>query len=471
MNNKNTTLQHILIRFILSVFILFSVFCFQSTFAQDYDSNLDTAYNYLSSGKTTDAISIFEDHIKNYPDDMKIYLQLAYAYKQVGNESKAKEYFTFVTLRSGDSKDVYAASTELDNLKSSTQTTGSLGSNTSSNIPLNNNSVYSNDDDLLNQAYSSLNQGNYLKAIEIFENYKLRHPNEVKIYLQLGYLYSNQKRYQKAIENFQYVENFSNNFDEIDKARISIYNLRSMQNYYAYRSLDIYFVNMIDSYYQNYISNLLAHVSFRLGRAADIGFYGDAYMDAKSKKGYILNDRYVEAGGFLKLKFSDNIGLEIRTGYAHEIDLEKNSFVFKPILYMGTRVGEAPFYLDRKNFKTEYFYLDVYSAELYDSKYRNLFGQLQLKEVLRYMTGGYSYLEFYLCQTVLADSRQLDYNNYGEFGIGLDFKPNLLHFPALFVEGTNKLFIIGPNGQYFTGDLRNTFQIKAGFIINFNSAL
>jgi hypothetical protein len=174
---------------------------------------------------------------------------------------------------------------------------------------------------------------------------------------------------------------------------------------------------------------------------------------------------------FIRLNFTENIGLEIRTGYAHEIDLQKNSFVFKPILFMGTRLGEPPFYLSRKDFRTEYFYMDIYSAELYDSKFRNLFAQLQLKEVLRYMTGGYSYLEFYLCQQASADSRQLDYNNYGEFGIGMDFKPNMLNFPALFVEATNKIYIIGPTGQYFQGSLRNTFQFKAGFIINFNTRL
>jgi len=76
-----------------------------------------------------------------------------------------------------------------------------------------------------------------------------------------------------------------------------------------------------------------------------------------------------------------------------------------------------------------------------------------------------------LKQMAQADSRQLDYNNYGEISIGMSFKPNLINFPALFVEGTNRITFIGKDGKYFGGDLRSIFQFKAGFIINFNLGL
>jgi hypothetical protein len=201
------------------------------------------------------------------------------------------------------------------------------------------------------------------------------------------------------------------------------------------------------------------------------GFYVDAYMDARSKKDNILNDRYLEGGGYLKFQFSNNIALELRLGYFRELDLDKSGVNFKPILSMGTRLGDSPFYLSRRNTKTENFYFDIYSTELYDSKYKNLFAQIQLKEVLRYMTGGYSYFEFYLTQMAQADSRQLFYNNYGELSIGIDFKPNMINFPAIFIEGTNRINFVGPDGKYFEGDMKSIFQFKAGFIINFNSAL
>ena len=54
------------------------------------------------------------------------------------------------------------------------------------------------------------------------------------------------------------------------------------------------------------------------------GFYGDVYMDARSKKDNILNDRYLEAGGFMKFNFSNNIALEVRLGYFKELDLDKS---------------------------------------------------------------------------------------------------------------------------------------------------
>lgn len=476
MRTKHINWNLIITVFIFTVIFLMSGKAVINVSAQDYDSKLDIAYNYLNSGKTSEAIKLFSEHLESYPTDMKIYLQLGYAYKQIGNIEKAKENFTFVTLRSSDSKEVYAASVELDNFKSANQTNTSTN-NIQSTVPvttqetITTTNLNASDDDLLNQGYSFMNKGENSKAVDVFERYKLHNPDDIKIYMQLGYLYSGLKRNEKALENFQYVEAFSTKSDDIDKANNAIYNLRQIITANARQSLNIYFYNAYDSYYQNYISNFLGHINFKLSKNVTDGFYVDAFMDSKSKQDYILDDRYIEVGGFLKMNFSENIGFEIRGGYAREIDLNKNSFVVKPILFMGTRLGEPAYYLGRKNFKTEYFYMDIYSAELYDSKFKNLFGQIQLKEVLRYMTGGYSYLEFYLSQSATGDSRQLDYNNYAEIGIGMDFKPNLVNFPALFIEATNKIYAIGSNGQFFEGPLKNTFQIKAGFIINFNTGL
>ncbi|MCX6165612.1 MAG: hypothetical protein NTU73_12260 [Ignavibacteriae bacterium] len=80
-------------------------------------------------------------------------------------------------------------------------------------------------------------------------------------------------------------------------------------------------------------------------------------------------------------------------------------------------------------------------------------------------------MEFYLSQMALADSKQLDYNNYLEVGSGITFKPNIINFPVLFLEATNKTFFIGPEGSYFKGSLKNTFQVKAGLLINLKTLL
>ncbi|MCX6164104.1 MAG: tetratricopeptide repeat protein [Ignavibacteriae bacterium] len=428
----------------------------------DDKNSLDDAYKYLNNGNTGEATRLFEDYISKNPRATTVYLQLAYIYKQ-SDKDKASKYFQYVLDNSIDPGEIEKAKYEIDSYNKQKYTSNL---NYSSNI-----TVGSNNSDDLNEAYTALNSGNTRKAIEIFEAYTNNHPDDTKIFLQLAYIYDKEKNYDKALYNFDYVATNSSKYDEVDKARQSGIILRQMKAYNSFRSMSIYFYNAYDSYYQNYVSNFLGHINFKMSKYVYYGFYGDVYLDARTKKDYILNDRYLEGGGFMKFNFSNNIALELRLGYFRELDLDRNGVNFKPILSMGTRFGEAPIYLSRRNMNTEYFYFDIYSTELYDSKYKNLFAQIQLKEVLRYMTGGYSYLEFYLTQMAQADSRQLDYNNYGEISIGMDFKPNLVNFPAIFVEGTNRIDFIGPEGKYLQGDMRNIFQFKAGFIINFNLGL
>jgi len=454
MNKISNILKNKIIKLILIILLSFSLN--KSILqAQDHDSKLDVAYNCLNSGKTTEAIEIFEDHLKSYSNDYSTYLQLAYLYKQTGNKDKAKVYFTYVSLNSGEPKEIEAANTELEFSKAASE---------------HSQNIYP-DEDKLNHGYNYINQGDYTNAIKMFEEYKSLHREDTKIYIQLGYLYSQLNNYKEALNNFQYAEAFSKNQDEIDKSRKAKYYLKDLITESSPRSTNLYFYNVFDSYYKNYISNFTGHLNFMTAKNLFTGFYVDAYMDSKSTKGNILNDRYLEGGGFLKYKISENIGFELRTGYVREVDFDKTSINFKPIFYLGTRIGNPAFYLSRKDTKTDFFYADVFSSELYDYKFRNVFGQLQLKEVLRYMTGGYSFLEFYLSQVAYVDSKQLDYNNYGEMGVGLDFKPNLISFPVIFIEATNKVFFIGQNSQYFQGPLKNTFQFKAGFLINFNTGL
>jgi Tfp pilus assembly protein PilF len=447
---KNRISKAMSIRRILTILaILFIASSFSK--AQEYNKNLEIAYNYLNNGRTNDAILIFEDHIKQYPGDMQINLQLAYAYKKIGNVDKATDRFKYVTLNSTNKKDILLANNELSSLEKGNQTVS----------PLEN----------LNKAYTYLDQGEYNKAVDIFENYKLEHPEDTKVYLQLGYLYDKLGMYKKSLDCFDYVYSNSKNSDEVDKAARSRYYMNDLIIKNSYQSLSIYFYNVYDSYFKNYISSLVGHVNFSLFKNANTGFYADVNMDSRSKTGTIYNDRYYEGGGFFNYMFSDNLGFELRAGYAREVDFNKNIFNFKPILFAGTRIGNPAVYLGSEKSKSNNFYLDVFSMGLYDYKFRNLFGLLLSKEVYRAMTGGYSYFEFYLTQLILADSRRLDYNNYGEIGIGVNFKPDLAKFPVIFLEATNKTFLIGPGGQFLQGTLRNTFQIKAGFLLNFNTKL
>lgn len=331
--------------------------------------------------------------------------------------------------------------------------------------------VILSDDDELKKGYEYIKQGDNKNAIIVFEKYKLKHPSEIKIYLQLGYLYSNIKDFEKALTNFEFVEENSKNTDEVDNVARSIYYTKELIISNSFKSMNIYFHNFYDTYYNNYISNFITHLNLKVTKNLYTGFYVDVFADSRSKTGTIYNDRYLEGGGFFKFKLTESVGLELRAGYVREIDFNKNSFNFKPILYAGTRIGNPLFYLGEKNKGTNYFYFDIYSTALYDYKFRNFFGQLQTKEVLRSMAGEFSYFEFYLSQSVLADSKQLDYNNLAEIGFGVNFKPNSAYFPVLFIETSNKTYFLGSSGKYFEGPLKNTFQFKAGFLINFNTKL
>lgn len=325
--------------------------------------------------------------------------------------------------------------------------------------------------ELLNKGYNYINGKQYNEAISVFNTYLKTNPNDTKIHMQLGYLYDAVKKYSNSYRSFEYVADYSTNPDEVDKARTSMYFMRDLMIKNSVTSFDLYFYNFYDSYYQNYVANLLTHINVRVAKGIYMGPYLETYLDSKSKPDYILNDRFFDIGGFTKFNITDWMNFELRVGYVREIDKKVNSLSFKPILSMGTRLGQASFYKDRKTTKTENFYFDVYASGLYDYKFRNVFGNVLTKEVLRYLLGGYSYMEFYLKQEFALDTKKLDYNNYVDLGAGIAFKPNLNNFPVFFVEGLNRNFVIGSTGEYFSGDLKNIFTVRAGFLIYFNTKL
>lgn len=412
------------------------------------DSELSKAYSYLNDGDNDKAITIFEDYIKRNPNDTKIHLQLGYIYSNKKDYTKSLEYFQYVADNSSDVSESSNANNEIANINNM------LGSSEEE--------VTSSDIDL-NKAYSLLNEGKLNEAAKIFKQYANENPKDTKIYLQLAYIYDKQKKYKTSLKYFKYVERNSKDYDEIDESRKAIYILTLMIPYLSNKSFDLYFHNFYDTYQKNYISNLVGHVNFRLAKGFYTGLYSELYIDSRSKPDNIYNDRFIEVGGFFKYLPIDFLSFEIRAGYVREIDFKKNSFNFKPIVAFGYRFGSPGFYSGRTTYKKEYLFVDLYTSGLYDHKFRNFFGQLSLRETFRYLTGGYSNIEFYLSQFVQGDSKQLNYNNYGEIIAGVSFKPNLIYFPYLFVEASNKF--------YFLKDREDTFQIKAGFQLIFNTSL
>jgi hypothetical protein len=223
--------------------------------------------------------------------------------------------------------------------------------------------------------------------------------------------------------------------------------------------IDIYFHNFYDSYQENYIANLIGHVHFGVGPGFFVGPYLDVYADSRSSKALIYNDRFVEIGFFLRYYFFTNLYFEGRIGYTRQIDLDSNKINFKPMLVYFYRFGEPVFKRTKSTDPKTSMYLDIYYAAMYDYKYKNAFLQGILTQALRFSLKGYSYFENYLFESGQFDGRKVDYNNYFEIGTGVRFKPNMLAGPVIFVEPTYKV--------YFFGDKKNSFQIKAGFLLNF----
>jgi hypothetical protein len=321
----------------------------------------------------------------------------------------------------------------------------------------------------LDSAYYFLNKGDTRTASVIFENHLKLNPKDTKIRMQLGYLYYNQNKLSKSLSNFEYVGKHSSDSKDVEASRSAVYVIKEQLALNANKSLDLYFYNFYESHQDNYIANLVAHYNFKMAPQFYTGLYADVYTDSRSRPGSIYNDRFLELGGFFRYNILKNLLLEFRLGYARKIDQDSSTINIKPILVYFTRFGEGKVYVNKSSQSKTSMFLDLYYAVMYDFKYKNAFAQATFNEVLRFHTGGYSYIESYLVQYAQFDSRKLDYNNYAEFGTGIRFKPNLPVFPVLFIEPTAKFYFF--KDKVTNVKKENTYQIKAGFQFIFRTPL
>lgn len=420
-------------------------------FAQN---SADSGYYYQKIGFKEKAVSFFEDYIYSNPDSYQVRLDLAYTYRDMGQTSKAKEQFEYVSKNSTDENFTQQANYALAELNKSQNTSTQTNNQTTLNY-----SAQSGD-----SGYYYYNQGNKKLAAQYFELHLKDKPRDVKTRLQLANIYYSQGKYSRALKHYDVAGRYATDPNDKEIAKSSSYVLRDEIAGSSPRSLDIYFYNYYDSFQENYIANLVGHVNFRIGPGFYAGPYLDVYTDSRSSKALIFNDRFVEIGLFLRYYIMKNLFFEGRIGYTRQLDLDSNKINVKPMLVYFNRFGDAKVYVSKGSTtpKTS-LYLDIYYAAMYDYKYKNAFLQASFQEVLRFHTGGYSYVENYLVQNLQFDGRKLDYNNYFEVGAGLRFKPNVMHFPVIFLEPTYKV--------YFYGDRKSSFQIKAGFWFNFRTKI
>ena len=94
----------------------------KSASSQIYTPELDSAYHLLHDKKIDEAIPLFEDHIRQYPEDTKVYMQLAYIYDSKGNNTKALQYFEYVAKNSTDPVEKKQALASVDVMKNKKNT-------------------------------------------------------------------------------------------------------------------------------------------------------------------------------------------------------------------------------------------------------------------------------------------------------------------------------------------------------------
>jgi hypothetical protein len=416
-----------------------------------YSQNLaDSGYYYQKLGFMEKASGFFEEYIISNPSNYQVRLDLGYLYMGTKQTGKAREQFDYVSKNSTDESQLQMAKQMVLNID------GQNGNNNNQIIPVTNVSY-------ADSGYYYYNNGNKTKAAQFFELYLKEKPRDTKTRMQLAYIYYDQKKYKNSLKHFDVVGRYTTDSQEKEQSKSASLVLREELAGTSKRSVDLYFYNLYDSFQENYIANLVGHFNFRLGPNFYAGPYLDVYTDSRSTKAVVYNDRFVELGIFFRYYIMKNLFFEGRLGFTRQIDLDSNKINLKPMLVYFNRFGDAKVYVASKSASKTSMYLDIYYAAMYDYKYKNAFLQGMLQQVLRFHTGGYSYVENYLFESGQFDGRRLDYNNYFELGTGIRFKPNVMVFPVIFLEPTYKV--------YFFGDKKNSFQIKAGFVFNFRSAL
>ncbi|MEO8511925.1 MAG: hypothetical protein ABI543_00065 [Ignavibacteria bacterium] len=416
-----------------------------------YSQNLaDSGYYYQKLGFMEKASGFFEDYIISNPSNYQVRLDLGFLYMETKQTSRAREQFDYVSKNSTNDNEMQMAKQMVINIDAS-----------NGNVT-NNNQVYTQNVNYADSGYYYYNNGNKTKAAQFFELYLKEKPTDTKTRMQLAYIYYDKKNYKSSLKHFDYVGSHTTDSQEKEQSKSASLVLREELAGSSKRSFDLYFYNFYDSFQENYIANLVAHVNFRLGPGLYAGPYLDVYTDSRSTKALIYNDRFIEIGLFLRYYIMKNLFFEGRIGYTRQIDLDSNKINLKPMLVYFNRLGDAKVYVGSKSASKTSMYLDIYYAAMYDYKYKNAFLQGMMQQVIRFHTGGYSYVENYLFESGQFDGRRLDYNNYFEIGTGIRFKPNVMVFPVFFLEPTYKV--------YFFGDKKNSFQIKAGFVFNYRAA-
>jgi len=285
--------------------------------------------------------------------------------------------------------------------------------------------------------YLALQDGDLPVAIQSFEAARRQEPNDLGVALQLGYLYERLNRLQEAEAAFR-AATASGDDSTRSSARSALKNLRDTRLRHVY--FDVYAGPLYSTRFSNGIVDAVGRLHWRPTPRVPVSIY---------LNGHVTHDSRSRGGNFPAV-FSDNVGL-LGAGIAVEVRRWHVSLLAETNLAFN--LTQTP----RRNRATEpdyrvvgYFYrrwesrlygplglltagqargerlFTDYDASLgYYSRYdHNVIGYLQIREGLRLVDWKNSRLLGYAKLNLVKDSNRDFFNNVGEVGAGLEFRPH-----------------------------------------------
>jgi len=285
--------------------------------------------------------------------------------------------------------------------------------------------------------YLALQEGDLPVAVESFEAARQQEPNDLGVALQLGYLYERLNRPQDAESAFL-AAGASDEESTRRSARAALKNLRDTRLRHIY--FDVYAGPLYSARFSNGIFDVVGRLHWRPKPSVPASFYlnGRVTHDSRSR------------GGNLPAVFSDNVGL-LGAGVALEARRWHVSLLAEANLAFNlTRTAlrnrdTEPDYrvvgyyyrrwesrfagplglLTAGRARGERLFTDYDASLGYYSRYdHNVIGYLQIREGLRLAGWQNSRLLGYAKFNLAKDSNRDFFNNVGEVGAGLEFRPH-----------------------------------------------
>jgi len=288
-------------------------------------------------------------------------------------------------------------------------------------------------------AYTYIKAGELEEAIEQFQIVKRLEPANMRAHLELGYLYNKVGEVSKARAEFEYVA-LKGNEQEIKQANEALRSLPTTQSPPPKEKL---FWGRIYSNGTNYSRWDNAIVYFQLKEGIQPSFLGpfqfyvavNVVKDTDSKGGrypQIFSDNIAEAGLGVRVKpFKIDLYLYLE-GYAGvrliELPGKDRNFLETKAGFNYYQGWGSMFPIREREedliFPLEYFgelYTDVSYYSRYDD---NIIGYIQTRQGLKFLQYKDKILDTYLRVNFVADTNKEFFNNIGEVGGGVRFRPS-----------------------------------------------